>query len=427
MTVAVPASMEESAPSAPPTAAAVAPAAASLPPPADGRAVRASPWVASTYFAEGLPYSIVHQIATQLFTAMGASLQATGLTSLYGLAWNLKFVWSPLVDRTATMRRWIVGLQLALGVLVLAMAVPAGSGDLGTVARLLVLVAVLAATQDVAIDGFYLRALGKNDQAALSGFRVAAYRASLLVGNGLLVALAGWVSWRAAFLAAGGILLVLAVAHLLFLPRPASDAPAPTAPGAHYLDALSTFVRQPEAASVLAFILLFRAGDALMFAMGTPLLKDLGLDTDTRGLVSGVAGTLASIVGSVIGGLIVARVSLPRALFPIAALQSAAIPLYALVAATRPGLPWVAAAVVAEQLVAGIGTAAFTVFILRRCAGAYKASHFAVATALMSVAATVAGSASGFLADALGFPVFFLLAFAASWPGVLLARRVPTV
>jgi PAT family beta-lactamase induction signal transducer AmpG len=392
----------------------------------DDRATRAAPWVASTYLAEGLPFSIVHQVATQLFTFHGASLEATGLTSLLGIPWNAKFAWSPIVDRVSTTRRWVVGVELVLAALIGFCALPAQSGELGVVVALLVPFAFFAATHDIAVDGFYLRALGKNDQAALSGFRVAAYRAALLLGNGFLVALAGWVSWRVAILGAAGILAVLALFHALFLPRPSRAEPAPGGIWVAYREAFSTFVKQPRGASVLAFLLTFRAGDALMFAMATPLLKDLGVDMATRGIVSGVIGTVASIVGAILGGLLIARVTLTRALFPIALAQCAAIPIYALMAWSRPSLPFIVVGVVVEQLVAGVGTAAFTVFILRRCFGTYKATHYAVATAIMSLAMTVSGSVSGYLAARVGFPVFFMVAFFAAFPGVILARRVPT-
>src|SRR5204862_2683840 len=98
-----------------------------------------------------------------------------------------------------------------------------GRGDLVAVGRALVVVAVLAATHDIAIDGYYIRALGKADQAALSGLRVMAYRVALLTGKGLLVALAGWTSWFWCFFTAGAILLVLALLHGLLLPRPRED------------------------------------------------------------------------------------------------------------------------------------------------------------------------------------------------------------
>jgi PAT family beta-lactamase induction signal transducer AmpG len=391
-----------------------------------------SGWVASTYFAQGLPYSLVHQVASQFFTALGVPLSQIGLTSLYGLAWNLKFAWSPVVDRTSTPRRWVIGMQLALGAAVLGLAWPAARGDVGAVAWGLVVLAVLAATHDVAIDGFYLRALGKAQQASLSGLRVAAYRAALLVGNGALVSLGGHAGFFWAFVAAAVILVAIAGLHALVLPARQvvadDEAPQPQAgqakPGG-FLKALTSFFEQPKAAYVVGFILLFRAGDAMMFAMSTPLLRALGLDTTARGVVSGIGGTLASVAGSMIGAAIIARAGLKRTLLPIAAVQSLAILLYVALAILEPGTLGIVVIVLAEQLFAGIGTAAFVVFLTRRCVGASRASHFAIATSLMSVAGTTAGAASGYIAEWGGFPVLFTLAFVASIPGVILARRVP--
>lgn len=400
--------------------------------PAQAGGLGSSGWVASTYFAQGLPYSLVHQVASQFFTALGVPLSQIGLTSLYGLAWNLKFAWSPVVDRTSTPRRWVIGVQLALGAAILGLAWPAGRGDVGAVAWGLVVLAVLAATHDIAIDGFYLRALGKAQQASLSGLRVAAYRAALLVGNGALVSLGGHAGFFWAFVAAAAILVALAGVHALLLPATSAADKADEAlqadrakPGG-FTRALTSFFEQPKAAQVVGFILLFRAGDAMMFAMSTPLLRALGLETTARGVVSGIGGTLASVIGSMLGAALIARAGLKRTLLPIAAVQSLAILLYVLLAIAKPGTLGVVVIVLAEQLVAGVGTAAFVVFLTRRCVGASRAAHFAVATSLMSVAGTAAGAASGYIAEWVGFPVLFALAFIASIPGVLLARRVPT-
>ncbi|MGK4006348.1 MFS transporter [Sorangium sp. So ce1036] len=397
------------------------------------RSSRRGLWISSTYFAEGLPYAIAHKVAGEFFTAAGASLQIIGLVSLYGLPWNLKFLWSPLVDLHGSSRRWLVGAELALAAILLALAAAADLGALGLVAALFGVVAVAAATHDIAVDGFYLQALDKDAQAAFSGLRVGAYRIALLVGA-LLVAFAGWASFGAAFAVAAVGFALLALAHALSLPRPA--APAAAGPGAagelggsaglllRYVEPFRAFLRQPRIASSLAFILCYRAGDALMFAMSSPLLKDLGLDTAMRGTVGGV-GTVASIAGSMLGGVAIQRWSLARTIFPIALLQSLAILLYVALAWLRPALPWIVALVTLEQLAAGIGTAVLVVFLMRRCADGYKSSHFAIGSALMSVSATVAGSASGYLADAVGFTAFFAIAFAASIPGVVLSRWVP--
>lgn len=388
----------------------------------------ASRWVVTTYFAEGLPFSLVHQVSAELFTAVGASLAAVGYTSLYGLAWNFKFLWSPLVARYGTLRRWIVAVELLMAAALAIGATRAGERDISFVAIALIFVAFLGATQDVAIDGYYLTALDKKAQASLSGARTAPYRIAMLVGKSGLVALAGWVSWRVSFLAAAAMMLGLAAIHRLLL-RPllgtekaAQGTPAGTARA--FLDSFRSYLQKPQIGLVLAFVLTFKAGDALLFNMSVPFLKDLGLDTQTRGLLS-TPSLILSVAGATIGGVWIARSSLAKTLLPIAFLQAIAIPLYSGLAVLRPGFWGIAVAVGIEQFIAGLGNAAFSVFLMRQADGEHKVAHFAIGTALMSVPMTLVGLVSGHLAESLGFTRFFLVAFLLAVPGVLLARMVP--
>jgi PAT family beta-lactamase induction signal transducer AmpG len=404
--------------------------------------LRPGAWVATTYFAEGLPYSVVHQVATQLFTALNASLPAIGHTSLFGLAWNLKFLWSPLVDLVGTARRWLVALEVLLALAIAAVAWTTRSGSISAVAALLAVVSVIAATHDIAIDGHYLRALDGGQQARFAGLRVAVYRVALLVGNGVLVWIGGKVSWVASFALAAAMLGALAVFHQAALPR-AQEARARGSPGevgaaardtegdrgsratAGFWRAFATFFTQPGAAHAVAFIVLFRLGDAMLFSMSAPLLRDLGLGTAARGIVSGLGGTAIGIAGSMIAAHVVAKRGLGRTLLPITIVQAAALPVYALLAWARPPTALVVAAVLVEHLAAGVGTAGFSVFLMRRCSGAYKATHFAIATALMSIPAT-ASALSGHLAQAVGYPVFFCIASAGALPGLVLAWWIAT-
>lgn len=396
---------------------------------------RGVPWTFSTYFAEGLPYSIVHQVSAELFTAVGASLVAVSYTSFYGLAWNLKFLWSPLVDRYGTLRRWIIATELLIGLILAVAALRAGQANIVPVALALVFVSFLGATQDVAVDGYYLAGLGKPAQASLSGTRVAAYRVALLVGKSGLVALAGFVSWRVSFLAAAGIMMALAVLHrALLLPlrntEPSQDRAAkaetqgPIGAVIAFVESFRSFLQKPKVLVVLAFVLTFKAGDALLFNMSVPFLKNLGLDTEMRGLLS-APSLVASVAGTWIGGVWIRRVSLRNTLVPIALLQAFAIPLYTALAIARPGFWGIALAVSIEQLIAGLGNAALLVFLMRFADGPHRTAHFAIGTALMSVPVTLAGLVSGHLATSLGFARFFLIAFIVAVPGVLLAQRVP--
>jgi PAT family beta-lactamase induction signal transducer AmpG len=136
-------------------------------------------------------------------------------------------------------------------------------------------------------------------------------------------------------------------------------------------------------------------------------------------------GILVSVLGSIVGGGLIARRGLERCLIPLTYLQSLAIPLYVALAALRPGLPGVSAIVLLEQFASGLGTAAHAVFLMQRTSRSFSASHFAFATAIVSVGSSISGYISGPLDEALGHTAFFTLAFVASWPSLLLVHWVP--
>ena len=177
-------------------------------------------WVVTTYFAEGFPYSLVRQISTVFFKDAGASLQAIGLTSLYGLPWTLKFLWAPLVDSFATKRRWLLAAEAGLVILTVVMAVASAWPSALLVASMIfLLLAVTSATHDIAIDGYYLEALDRTQQARFVGFQAMSYRLALIAGGGGIVAFSGLTSWPAGFGLAAVVLGVLVTVHALFLPR----------------------------------------------------------------------------------------------------------------------------------------------------------------------------------------------------------------
>lgn len=184
------------------------------------RAVGDATWVTSTYFAEGLPYSVVNNLAEILFKGLGASLETIGLTALFHLPWNLKFLWGPFVDQYESKRRWLVGIEVVLTAVMLVLALLArGGASLGLLSAWFLLLAVLSATHDMAIDGYYLEALDARGQSSFVGYRAMAYRfAGMLVG-GPLVMLAGGAGWFATLLAATVIMAALCMFHAALLPR----------------------------------------------------------------------------------------------------------------------------------------------------------------------------------------------------------------
>lgn len=427
-------------------------------PRAEGAATVA--WTGSTYFAEGLPWSVLHQIASEFFTAAGLPPSQVGYTSALHLTSSLKFLWSPVVDLFGTLRRWMIATQALLGVLIGVLAVLAHDLALGTGEKdttfiwvTLIVIGVASATHDIACDGYYMDALSKDAQARHAGTRVAAFRIAMLVGNSGLVYLGGRHSWLLGFGLAGGLMLVLAVAHRVLLPPSASEragrsGAAPVRSGAeraaHVRASYLSFLRQDRALLVVLFLLTYKLGDALMFNMSKVMLRDLGVSTAERGVINGF-GTVASILGAVLGGAWIARTSLARAIVPITILMCATQPLYLLIAA--PSLPmsvglaaapayftgWMAPSLTAitvimivEQLCGGMAVAAQMVFLMRRCHPDHKAAHFAFGTAIYAASQMVTGTYSGWVYQAQGPLVYFALACVACIPCLLLVPFIPT-
>ena len=381
-------------------------------------------WTSSSYFGEGLPWSFLHQLATEFLTASGASKTQISSTSLFHFAVTLKFLWSPVVDLFGTRRRWLVRTQVALGIGMLVTAAIVAGGNAALFWLVLALLSVVHATHDIACDGFYLSALGERDRALFSGVRNAAYRAATIVGSSVLVVLAGRSSWTLAFACAGALMLLVAALNARLLPHAEPPRPAAALDPKAFATAYRSFLGQPQAGRVLAFLFFYRLGDIMMFAMAKPLLKDIGVGTAQRGVLNG-AGIVLSVLGSIAGGALLARQGLARWLVPMTYLQSFAIPLYIALAVWQPALPLIGTLVLLEQLASGIGASAHAVFLMQRTSRSFTASHFAFATAVVSVGSTLSGFASGPLDEALGHPAFFTLAFVASWPRRVLAHFVP--
>ena len=177
-------------------------------------------WAFTTYFAEGFPYTIIRIISSVFFRDMRVSLEAIGLTSLFGLPWVLKFLWGPQIDQYGTKRRWMLTMQFLLVFMVIAVAFLSPlPGGIRIIAVLFLIGSFLAATHDMAIDGYYMEALDRKGQAKFVGYRVMAYRISMMTGTGVIVTIGATTSWLVGFLSAGAMLSLLFIYHLFLLPN----------------------------------------------------------------------------------------------------------------------------------------------------------------------------------------------------------------
>lgn len=176
-------------------------------------------WSFTTYFTEGFPYTIIRTISSVFFRDRGMSVESIGLTSLFGLPWILKFLWGPVMDCFGTKRKWLLITQgLLVGMIVITALLAPLPASPPVIALLFFLGSFIAATHDTAIDGFYMEALDKEQQAKFLGYRVMAYRIAMMTGTGIIVTIGATIGWGLAFLTAAGILALFYLYHLYYLP-----------------------------------------------------------------------------------------------------------------------------------------------------------------------------------------------------------------
>jgi len=373
-------------------------------------------WVSVLYFAEGFPFGVAIDNLPVYFRVHGVSLADIGLLSLLGAPWTLKVLWAPLVDRYGARRHWIAGSLGCMAALVAALPLldPATPGFWTW--ALLLLFTTASATQDVAIDAYTIGLLDPGEEGVANGVRVSAYRVALVVGGGGLVVLAGTTGWRAVFWAASAILFALALAAL----RVPALAIRSGSGGRAWWPSLRAWIARPGALAVLAFVLIYKLGDAAMAPMVKPFWLDRGLSVEEIGLVSTGVGVVASLFGAMLGGVYTSRSGMFRALWVLGLAQAASNLGYAAVAMADGGRYAIYSASLLESFTGGLGTAAFLSFLMHVCDKQQAATEYALLSALFGLTRSVAGAASGFAAARLGYADFFVATFVLALPAYAL-------
>ena len=405
------------------------------------KAEKRNPWtyVPTTYFAEGLPYMIVNVLAVIIFKKMGVSnTEIAAWTSLLYLPWAVKMFWGPLIDMYLTKRTWTIWTQALMAAGLVAAALSLRTPYfLYLATACFMLTAVLSATHDIAVDGFYMLSLNDRDQAFFVGIRAFFYRVAMLTCTGGLVVLAGTLeartgitmSWVIVLLTAAALMGALSLYHWLFLPAPAADRPdrAKASQLAGFGEVFRAYLKLENVWIGLAFILTYRFGEAMLGKLTAPFMLDkagaggLALTTANVGVIYGTVGLAALIIGGLLGGWIISRFGLKRTIWPLALMLNAPDLVYVYMS-LHTNLPtgFVYVLVALEQFGYGLGTTAFMFYMIRLTGEKYKTAHFAISTGIMAFGMMIPGFVSGWLQQRVGYPEFFMIVCLATLPGMII-------
>jgi PAT family beta-lactamase induction signal transducer AmpG len=414
-------------------------------------------------FSSGLPLALTFGTLSLWLAEAGVSKTTIGLFSLMGVPYTFKFVWSPLLDRMPIpyltrllgfRRAWMVFTQLALMASIACLGATKPAVHPALTAVLALAVAFWSASQDIVIDAYRVEILEERQYGAGAAMIVMGYRLGMLVSGAGALYLATFIDWFATY-GLMAALMVLGIVTVLVNPEPqvqkSLESVGQEARIAAYLETrphlqgkkaravawlygavigpFAEFMGRKGWLAVLMFILFYKFGDVLAGVMGNLFFVELGFTKIQIANISKLFGLAATIVGGVVGGVMVNRIGIVKSLILCGILQMVSNLMFGILAVAGNDIPLLALTIAVENLSGGMGTAAFVAYLSRLCNVAYTATQYALLTSFMAFGRTLLSSCGGWLADHMDWLSFFVLTTGAAVPGLLLliwiTRRFP--
>jgi PAT family beta-lactamase induction signal transducer AmpG len=414
-------------------------------------------------FSSGVPFGILAEPLSAWLAESGVSLTGIGLFALVSLPYSLKFVFAPFIDRVplpgltrrfGRRRGWALAGQTVLLLAIGGMGLTDPGYGIAMTAAFAVAVAFASACQDVVIDAYRVVILDERKLAAGAATIVFGYRiGQLAAGAGGLV-LADMLPWTTVFLGLAA-LIVVGIVTILASPEPAAQArdaardaqrqaeaflenkphlPRRLAEALAWLHAaaicpLIEFASRRGWIAIVLFIMLYKFGDAVLGVMKMPFFLQIGFTKTEIAEIVKVFGTGATLGGGFLGGALLARVGIFPGLLICGILMAASNLVFVIQAWVGADLTMLAVTIAVENITTGMGTAAFVAYLSSLCNLAYTATQYALLTSLMALSRTILSSGSGWFAERLDWPGFFIFTTLAAMPGLLLLlwmwRRPP--
>jgi PAT family beta-lactamase induction signal transducer AmpG len=381
-------------------------------------------------FSSGLPLVLTGFSFRMWLTTDNIPLTLIGVTASLSLPYTVKFLWAPLFDelrsplaRLGRRRGWLATIQIGLVVVIAALGLSEPRLDLEASFALVGAVAFLSASQDIVIDAWRIESFSPATQGVALAAYVWGYRIAMLVSGSGVIWLSTRIGWHDSYLLMAALAFTGLATTLFFIREPSVPALARTGGFAARFAAsvtapLAEFLGRRGVAAIIAFIILYRLGEALGGVMLAPYYTYLGYNRAEIALANGIPSLAATLAGASFGGYVVARLGVSRALIIGTVFQTCVLLLYPSLA-LFPGHPaMLVVTILVESFAETFAFAAFLTYLSLLCDRRFTASQYALLSSLSPLALHTVGSFSGILAAAMGFVPFFLMTTAAALPAL---------
>jgi MFS transporter, PAT family, beta-lactamase induction signal transducer AmpG len=409
-------------------------------------------------FSAGLPFMLVFSTLSAWLREVGVERATIGMLSWVGIIYSIKFFWAPVVDRLrlpllhrllGRRRSWMLLAQVGIAIGLFNMAHLNPVGHLGAMAALALLVAFSSATQDVAIDAWRIEAVPQSMQGVMAAAYQLGYRIAIMVASAGALWIAADFGWTAAYTAMAvmvgvGIATTLVISEPVprvaqqtlaqeqrvidWLERKAHWPAAMQQAGSWFVGAVvcpfvDFFTRYGKGLAVLmlAFIASYRLTDFTMGVMANPFYLDVGYTLKEIAAVAKGYGVVMSILGTILGGVAVARLGTVRSLVLGSLLVIGSNLLFMTLAfQDDPSLVGLAVVISADNLAMGVAGTALIAYLSSLTSASYTATQYALFSSMYALPGKLLMGTSGFVVDAIGYPWFFVYTSSLGIPALVM-------
>jgi PAT family beta-lactamase induction signal transducer AmpG len=375
-------------------------------------------------YCAGLPLLLTGGTLQAWMTDEKVDLTAIGLVSLIGMPYVLKFLWAPFLDRfqfpiLGRRKGWMVVFQVLIVSSIFGLSMSDPKVNLLVVIGWAFLISLFSASQDVVLDAYRREIMPDEELGLASSLYVNGYRLAMLVSGAFALYLADQVPWSEVYkwMAA---LMVPAIIFTLIAPKETHHIKIPSNMKEAVIGPLKDFFGRKGALVVLLFILLYKVGDSMAANMTTPFILQMGYTKTDLATIAKAVGLIATILGGLIGGIMMLRYNMKWSLIFFGILQAVSTLGFAALPSLPQQLSSLAIVIAFENLASGMGTAAYAAYMASLTNKRFTATQYALLTALMGIPRVILASPTGKMAEIMGWDMFFVFCTVVAVPGLLL-------
>lgn len=383
-------------------------------------------------FSSGLPLALTGATLQAWYTMSNVDIVTIGFLSLVGQPYIYKFIWAPIMDRyippfLGRRRGWIMITQVLLLIAIALMARFNPAVQPTTLALMALVVAFLSASQDISLDAYRTDLLTPEQRGVGSAVWTYGYRIALIMSGAVALMLAAHWGWHVTYLIMALLMLVGIITTLIAPEAEISTELIPKSLWSASKDGILDLLTRKHFWLLFLFIVIYKLGDAFALSLSSVFyLRGLGFSLDQVAWVGKLFSTIASILGILLGGAIMVRWPLYRALMVFGWFQAISTLMFYWLAIAGKVMWIFASAVFVEHFTGGMGTVAFTVFLMALCNQRFTATQYALLSAIAALGRVYVGPVAGYTIQAIGWPEFFLISFILGILGLIVLRILRT-